>query len=348
MKRWILPATATTAAELTMEEMPVPEPGMGQVRVRVAAISINARDLMILAGPFGRLEGRDLVPLSDIAGRVDALGEGVTEWTIGDRVTTAHVPSWADGAPPAFGPGPGSLDDPGVAAELVVVDAARLVAAPATLDDVEASSLQIAGVTAWNALFGARPVVAGDTVVVIGSGGVALFATQLAQAVGASVYAAVLRGADDPRWAALGVAGTVTIEDGAWGEPMHALTGGASKVVNTVGPGVTNECLAALGGGGEVSVMGLRDFAPQPLDAMAMIGSQLSVRGVAVGSVTMHRDLSAFVAKHDIHPVIDRSLTFEQLPEAYDALATSGVFGKIVITPTETSPPAAATPGALP
>ena len=329
MKQWMLKAGVTDAAAMTLADAPLPEPGPGQVRIRVGALSLNARDSMILAGPFGRGDD-DLVPLSDVAGTVDAVGAGVTTVPVGSAVTVAHVPSWVDGNPPLFGPGAGSTGDPGFAAEQIVVDAARVVPAPPHLSVAEASTLQVAGVTAWNAVFGAKPVAAGDTVVVLGSGGVALFAAQLALALGARVVAAVRDKPDDPRLSALGVADVLTTEAG-WGRRVAERTGGAAKVVNTVGPAVTPECLDALAPGGEVALVGLREMAMPALDPGALIGKQLSVRGVAVGSVAMHRALSRFVAEHGIRPVIHARLPFADLPRAYEALAQRDVFGKVLV-----------------
>lgn len=331
MKRWTLPADASTPEDLVLHEVEPPQPGPGQVRLRTRALSINARDRMIIAGPFGRLPGRDLVPLSDVAGEIDTVGPDVTGWAPGDRVTTAHVPAWTDGPPPAFGPGPGSLDDPGMAAELVLVDATALVRAPAHLDHAEAATLQVAGVTAWNSLFGAHPVQSGQRVLVLGSGGLALFAAQLARAAGAEVHVAVRSGAQDQRWGPLDVRSLSSTDAPGWGQRFADTYGGADKVVNSVGPGITNECLLALRPGGEVAVPGLIDMQPQPLDAMTLVGKQASIRGIAVGSVQMHRDLSAFVVEHQLRPVLDARLPFADLPGAYRALNNPSIFGKIVI-----------------
>jgi NADPH:quinone reductase-like Zn-dependent oxidoreductase len=330
MKRWILPAAATAADQLVCQDVPAPAPGRGQVRITVSALSINARDQMILAGPFGRTSGHDLVPLSDVAGVIDELGEGVSGWSVGDRVMTAHVPGWQDGPAPVFGPGPGSFEDEGVAAEQIVTGAQGLIASPVGLDDAEASTLQVAGVTAWNALFGSRPVRAGQRVVVLGSGGLSVFAAQLAIASGAHVTAAVRASADDPRWASVGVTDVITTASG-WGEDFLRSAGGADKVIDAVGPGMVPESLAALRSGGEVAVPGLIDLTSPVLDLMTMIGKQASVRGVAAGSVRMHRDLAVFVQEDGIHPVIERSVTFADLPKAYRTHADVGVFGKTVI-----------------
>ena len=337
MKRWTLPAEATGEDDVVLDDVAVPQPGPGQARLRVSALSINARDRMILGGPFGRTPGRALVPLSDVAGTIDAVGADVDGWAAGDRVMTAHVPAWQDGRAQTFGVGPGSFEDDGLAAELVVVDAVALIAAPATLTDLEASTLQVAGVTAWNSVFGSHPVAKGDLVVVLGSGGVALFAAQLSLAVGADVIAAVrdrdLTTDDRARWAAIGVTDVVTTEPG-WGSRLAARTGGAAKIVNSVGPGMTQECVDALGSGGEVAVPGLLDLSSPTLDFTAVISKQVSIRGVAVGSAAMHRALAAFLQEHDLHPVIDTVTPFTDLPQAYRRQAAHGIFGKIVISVT--------------
>jgi NADPH:quinone reductase-like Zn-dependent oxidoreductase len=332
VKQWMMPAGATNAGGLQLETVEVPEPGPGVVRLRVEALALNARDVMILAGPFGRLAHQGVVPMSDLAGVIDAIGEGVTGWGIGDAVTRVHVPGWVGGTPVPFGIGPGSLDDPGAAAEYVLVDAATVVAAPSNLTSEEAATVQVAGVTAWNALFGSKPVTAGDRVLILGSGGVSLFALQLARAVGADVFVGVRHDADDPRWIELGASLVVLTTDADWSARVLQASGGITKVVNSVGTGVLSDCLATLRAGGEVAVAGLFDLAPPQVDVLSMIAKQTSIRGVAVGSAQMHRDLSAFIERFDIHPIIDRRYPFEQLPDAF-AAAVSGVsvFGKTVI-----------------
>lgn len=333
MKEWVLPAGVTEADGLLQREVPVPEPGVGEVRIRVRAVSINARDTLILAGPFGRVEGRDLVPLSDVAGEVDAVGDGVTKWVVGDRVTDLHF-TWGDGRAPddRGGLGLGALHDDGVLAEYVVLKADRVTAAPSNLSFEEASTLPVAGVTAWNATLGRLPVAAGDTMVIIGSGGVSLFALQIASAVGARVTAMGRHDDQGERLMNLGAVDFVNstaIED--WAGEVTKRTGGAAKVVNTIGMKAVNTCLSALGGGGEVAVVGLKETASVELDSDVMLARELVVRGVSVGSNKMHRDLADFVVEHDIHPVIDRTFDFDDAPEAYRAQDGSGIFGKLVI-----------------
>ncbi|TWD13025.1 NADPH:quinone reductase-like Zn-dependent oxidoreductase [Streptomyces sp. T12] len=333
MNRWILPADATDAADLVLDETPVPVPGPGEVRVRVRAISMNYRDQLVLKGPFGRLPGRDLIPLSDVAGEIDAVGPRVTGWSVGDRVTDLHVLDWSDGRPPAaMGLGLGALHENGVLAEYVVLPARRVMRAPANLDHSEAATLPVAALTAWNALFGDHPITADSTVLIIGSGGVALASLQFARAAGAQVYARVRNKAAGEALVRLGAAGYVDGGTGPnWGDAVFALSGGVDKVVDSVGVSILPQALAALAPGGEVATLGLFDAAGGPLDGYALLGKQARIRGVAVGSEAMHRDLVRYVETHDIHPVIDRRIDFRDAPAAYTAQTSGGLFGKIVI-----------------
>ena len=333
MKRWILPADATDATKLVLNEVPLPVPGPGEVRIRVRAISMNYRDQLVMRGPFGRLPGRDLVPLSDVAGEIDAVGPRVEGWRIGEEVTNLHVLGWSDGRPPAaMGLGLGALDEDGVLAEYVVLPAERVMAAPANLGHVESATLPVAAVTAWNAVFADQPVTAGSTVLIIGSGGVSLAALQLARAAGARVYASVRDDAKGDALVRLGAEGFVNSRtEPEWGQAVFAQSGGVDKVVDSVGAAILPQALAALAPGGEVATLGLFEAAGPPLDGYALLGKQARVRGVAVGSEAMHRDLVSFVEAHDIHPVIDRRIDFLDAPVAYVAQAAAGLFGKVVI-----------------
>ncbi|MEV7323112.1 NAD(P)-dependent alcohol dehydrogenase [Streptomyces sp. NPDC093970] len=333
MRRWVLPAGAADAAELVLDEAPVPVPGPGEVRIRARAISVNYRDQLILKGPFGRLPQQDLVPLSDIAGEIDAVGPGAEGWSVGDRVTDLHVLDWSDGRPPAaMGLGLGALHEDGVLAEYVVLPAERLMRAPANLDHAEAATLPVAALTAWNALFGDHAITADSSVLIIGSGGVALFALQLARAAGARVHAVVRDASAGEALVGLGAAGYV--DSGVtpdWGQAVFELSGGVDKVVDSVGVSILDQALAALAPGGEVATLGLFDAAGGPLDGYALLGKQARIRGVAVGSQAMHRDLVRYVEAHDIHPVIHRRIPFGDAPAAYAAQTSGGLLGKIVI-----------------
>ncbi|MGW7005508.1 zinc-dependent alcohol dehydrogenase family protein [Streptomyces sp. NPDC054933] len=338
MDQWLMRAGVSQPRDLVLRTVERPEPGPGQVRVRVRAVSVNQRDWLVLRG-MGRLPGQDLVPLSDVAGDIDAVGTGVTGWSIGDRVTNVHFQGWDDGpVPDGLGFGMGALAEQGVLAEYVVLPADRIARAPRNLDHAEAATLPVAGVTAWHALSGTRPVVsscaarnAARTVMVIGTGGVSVFTVQLARAVGARVFAAVRQPAKGERLRELGVEcfvdSTTTPE---WGQAVRrASDGGVDVAVDTVGTATLNQSLTATGSGGEVALVGLFEQQPPVLDGTLLFGR--TIRGVAVGSTRMHRDLVAAVETHDIHPVVDNRIPFADAPAAFEALASHGVFGKIVI-----------------
>ena len=335
MKRWTMKAGVTDVDGLVQEEVPQPEPGPGEVRVRVRAVSVNYRDqLILMEGPFGRLPEKDLVPLSDVAGEIDALGEGVEGWSVGDRVTNLHFDAWEDGPSPAGGTGLGlgALDEDGVLAEYIVLPAHRVTRAARNLDFAEAATLPVAGVTAWNAVAADHPVEAGQKVMIIGSGGVSLFALQLSRAMGAEVFAVVRRGEQGERLKEIGVSAFVnSTETPEWGGAVFEVSGGVQKAVDTVGAGTLNRSIGALGTSGEVTFVGLFEMEGDPVDVMSLMGKTASLRGIAVGSHRMHRDLVEAVERHDIHPVIDGRYAFADAKEALRAQVSPGVFGKTVI-----------------
>lgn len=336
MQRWMMNAGVTDVEGLVLEEAPMVEPGPGEVRIRVRAVSINYRDqLVLMEGPFGRLEGRDLMPLSDVAGEIDALGEGVQGWALGDRVTNLHFMEWEDGPAPTGGTGLGlgALDEDGVLAEYVVLPTARVTRAPHNLDFSEAATLPVAGVTAWHSVFADHPVSEGQKVLILGSGGVSLFSLQLAQAENAEVFAVVRRDEQGERLKEMGVSAFVnSTEIPEWGEKVFEFSdGGVQKAVDTVGAGTLNQSIGSLGGGGEVTFVGLFEMDGAPVDVMSLMGKAASLRGISVGSHRMHRDLVEAIEHHDIHPVIDSRFAFDDAQDAFRAQASRGIFGKIVI-----------------
>lgn len=336
MKRWTMKAGVTDVDGLVTEEVAMPEPGPGEVRVRVRAVSVNYRDqLILMEGPFGRLPGRDLTPLSDVAGEIDAVGEGVGEWAVGDRVTNLHFDAWEDGPSPAGGTGLGlgALDEDGVLAEYIVLPAHRVTRAARNLDFAEAATLPVAGVTAWNSVAADHPVEAGQKVMIIGSGGVSLFSLQLSRAMGAEVFAVVRRDEQGERLKEMGVSAFVNSTDNPqWGGAVFEVSGGGvQKAVDTVGAGTLNQSIGALGTSGEVAFVGLFEMDGDPVDVMSLMGKTASLRGIAVGSHRMHRDLVEAVERYDIRPVIDGRFDFADAKEAFRAQVSPGVFGKTVI-----------------
>lgn len=332
MRRWILKAGAIDLDGLVLEDAPMPEPGAGEVRIRVHAVSLNYRDQLVLKGQFANhLPARDLIPISDGAGVIDAIGVGVTTWAVGDRVTGLLL-NWQRGTPTDTSFGLGSLSEDGMLAEYVVLSADRVVRAPASLDDAEAATLPCAALTAWNAIHGGYPIDKDSKVLVLGSGGVSLFAMLFARAAGAEVIATSSQDAKLKRWMALGASDGINYQDTPdWGKAVFDRTGGVNKVVDTVGTGTLSQSLAALSYEGEVALLGLMSFDDRPLDFMALMSKSAAVRGVAVGSAELYEAMVQAIDRHKIHPPIDRRFRFDDAKAAYQAQLSSTLFGKIAI-----------------
>ncbi|GAB7036961.1 MULTISPECIES: zinc-dependent alcohol dehydrogenase family protein [Catenuloplanes] len=338
MNRWALVPAEGGGQELTLQVVPIPQPGPGQVRVKVHAAAINFRDLLVLDGRYGVAAAPELVPLSDGAGVVDAVGAGVESWQTGDRVISVYLRGWADGAPgPDMGLGLGSGTENGMLAEYAILAADRVTAAPRTLSLTEAATLPCSGLTAWTALRGnrpysVRPLGVDDTVLVLGTGGVSLFAAQLARAAGAQVWVTTSDRSKHDRLVALGIAGVVDYtEVESWGEHVFAATGGARIVVNSAGGRSMDQSIAAVAFGGDVAYVGLFDFAGTPPDLLGLMVKAASIRGVAVGSSAAQDDLVATVDRLRVRPVIDGVVDFFDAPAAYSRHSSRESFGKVVI-----------------
>lgn len=312
--------------------MPVPRPG--EVLVRLRAAALNFRDLAIAGGKY-RMGPTPpgLVPLSDGAGEVAAVGAGVTRWREGDRVMGAFMQDWVAGEmTPAHGASAlgGALD--GVLAEYRVFPAHGLVGVPGHLDWREAATLPCAGVTAWNALFGLRPVLPGQSVLILGTGGVSIFALQFARLAGARVIATSSSDGKLARVAAIGAAAGINYrvhED--WEREVLRLTEGrgVDHVVEVGGPGTLARSMACTRLGGVVTLIGVLSLGQ--IDPLPILGRGLLVRGILVGSRAQLEMMADAMTAHALRPVIDRAFAFEAAPEAYSHLRSGAHVGKVVI-----------------
>lgn len=315
-------------------ERPVAEPGPGQALVKVNASSLNFHDtvnlLGLIPGPWPR------VPMSDGAGEVVALGPGVGGLAVGQRVTGAFHPGWLDGppTPQAKHQLPGDTCD-GWLQQYKVFDAAALIATPPHLSDMQAATLPCAAVTAWSALTEAH-LRAGDVVVTLGTGGVSLFAVQLAAALGVTV---ILTSSSDEKLACgsrLGATHLINYRaTPEWHAEVARLTcgRGADLVIDLGGPATLAQSVRATRMGGTVAVVGvLGGFDMAQLPVAEVMLNNIHLVGITVGSVKSHADLCALVDKATIVPQISHVFAWEDIPEAVRVMQAGQHIGKIAIT----------------
>jgi NADPH:quinone reductase-like Zn-dependent oxidoreductase len=334
MKTW----RATSGGQidgLTLGEEPSPRPGPGQVRVRLAAASLNYRDLMVVRGGYAPASAAPFVPGSDGVGKVVEIGPGVTRFAVGDRVATSFFPEWVDGVmtPDAVAGALGGGGAGTFTGELVLGEHS-LVKSPAHLTDEEAATLTCAGTTAWHALFEAARVQPGETVLLLGTGGVSIWALQLAKAAGCRV---IITSSDDAkleRARTLGADHTINYRNvPEWAAQARRLTGGVGvdAVLEVGGEKTLLQSVASVRMQGTVVVIGAVSGASGGLPPRALIPGATRLQGVYVGPRRMHEKLARFVETTGIRPVVGRSFAFPELKEAYRFQESGGHFGKVVI-----------------
>ncbi|MDT8398075.1 MAG: NAD(P)-dependent alcohol dehydrogenase [Pseudomonadales bacterium] len=336
MKAFVVKAGSTSLTGLQLMTREKPSPGAGEILVQMKAVSLNFRDLMI---PLGRYMGgplaADAVALSDGTGEVVGLGEGVTRFKLGDRVAGTFFRNWIDGPPAAESrPGLGAGVD-GVLAEYVAFHQNDAVGIPANLSYEEAATLPCAGVTAWNTLLVAgKAIRPGDTVLVLGTGGVSIMALQLARAAGARVIAT---SSSDEKLARAGKLGADTLINykttPEWQEAVLKATQGLGVdcVVEVGGLGTLSRSMASLAMGGKVCMIGFVAGPAGDANPQQVIRSGGNLHGIFVGNRAMFEQLNKAIEVNDIHPVIDRVFSFDESPAAYEYMQSQAHFGKIVI-----------------
>jgi NADPH:quinone reductase-like Zn-dependent oxidoreductase len=334
MRRWEI--SAGGRENLRLAQVAAPSPGPRELLIRTCAVSLNSRDKLFLdSGAYAEV-ALPFTPGSDMAGVVEAVGAGASRFGVGDRVLTSFTAGWLDGPPQPRGTEiphqlGGSL--PGVLAEHVVLPEDWVVTPPGSLNDIEASTLPVAGLTAWTALIELGQLKPGQTVLVQGTGGVSLFALQIANAAGAKVI--VTSGSDEKlaRAKELGAAHGINRHSTPnWPGVVKALTlgRGADHVLEMVGGENLDRSLDALAPSGKVSVIGLLEAFEYKFGFVPLCRNQATVQGIFIGP---RRSLENFVRAVDhlrIKPVIDAEYAFADLPSALDHLGR-GPFGKIVI-----------------
>src|SRR5271165_4649217 len=320
---------------LGMAERADPTPGHGEVLVRVGASSINFRDLMMLRGMYNPKQKLPLIPNSDGAGTVAAVGPGVTRFREGDRVAGIFSQGWLAG-PPAREKMTATLGSPldGMLTELRALNQDGLVHTPKHLSDEEAACLPCAGVTAWSALVEHGAIKPGDTVLLQGTGGVSIFALQFAKLAGARV---IITSSSDEKLAQAGKLGADEIINYKttpdWDKKARELTGGAGvdHIVEVGGGGTFGKSLRAIRIGGSISVIGVLTGATTDTSLIPVLMQNLRLQGIMVGSREMFEHMNGALSLAGIKPVIDRVFPFEEAAQAFAHMASGAHFGKIVV-----------------
>lgn len=315
-------------------EMPDPgAPGPGEIRVRVHASSLNYHDYGVVSGRMPTADRR--IPMSDGAGIVEAVGEGVSDFTAGDHVVSCFFPQWQDG-PAAVGdfktvPGDG-VD--GYAREVVVRPATWFTRAPRDFTHAEAATLTTAGLTAWRALVVDGGLKAGDVVLVLGTGGVSIFALQLARLMGAAVIATSSSDEKLERVRALGANHTINYrrqED--WGARARDWTGGrgVDHVIEVGGPGTLAQSIEAVRIGGHISLIGVLTGRAGEVPTAKLMAKQARLQGLIVGSRRHQTEMVRGLEATGMRPVIDRSFTLDEIADAFRHEESGKHFGKICL-----------------
>lgn len=311
-------------------------PAAGQVLIRVRAASLNYRDLMVVRGEYGGRQRPNLIPLSDGAGEVISVGEGVTRVKVGDRVAGNFYQTWLAGGITSqnmkedLG---GGID--GMLAEYVILSAEGVVPLPPHLTYEESATLPCAALTAWNALVVQGGVKAGDTILVLGTGGVAIFALQFAKLHGARVIATSGSDAKLSRARTLGADETINYtRTPHWERTVWDLTDkrGVDHVIEVGGGGTLEKSLQSVRYGGRISLIGVLSGLGGTVNPLPVLAKSVTMQGISVGSREMFETMNRAITQTALRPVIDRVFPFTEAPEAYRYLQSAAHTGKVVIT----------------
>jgi NADPH:quinone reductase-like Zn-dependent oxidoreductase len=321
---------------LEVVERPEPRPGPREVLVRMRAVSLNYRDLLMINGVYGRATPLPLTPFSDGCGVIEAVGSEVTRFAVGDRVSTLFFQNWLSGKPTLEGLSTSlGMPIPGAGRELATFAETGVSKVPDFLDDHQVSTLACAALTAWRALFEDARLQPGDTVLLQGTGGVSIFGLQFAKAAGYRTIITSSSTAKLERAKALGADHVINYRDTPdWAKPARAFTGGKGVdfIMEVGGGGTLTQSLRAITLGGHIAIIGVLGGAAEPLQMGSMIGTAAKLVGVSVGSRAMFEAMCKAIELHRIAPVVDKVYPFTEARAAIEAMAAGDHFGKIVLT----------------
>jgi NADPH:quinone reductase-like Zn-dependent oxidoreductase len=310
-----------------------PQPGPGQLLVRIRASSLNFHDDMVVQGKIPCADGR--IPLTDGAGEVIAVGEGVEEFKAGDSVVSTFWPNWLGGEmTPASGKDiPGDTSD-GYARDYVCAPAHAFTKSPPGYSHVEAATLPCAAVTAWRGLVVCGHVKPGDTVLTLGTGGVSIFALQFAKAAGARVIATSSSDEKLEKLKRLGADDLINYKAVAnWGQKAKDLTDGrgVDHVIEVGGPGTLTQSIAACRTGGHIALIGVLTGFSGQLFVPALFGNQIRTSGISIGSRADQEDMIRAITVNRLKPVIDRRFPLEEIGTAFEYFESQKHFGKVCL-----------------
>jgi len=335
MREYRLEKGSTDISSLKLVECEQKQPEDGQVLIKVSAASLNFRDHAVVSGKyFGGVLQRDTVPLSDGAGEVVATGANVSGFKSGDRVAGCFFQGWVDGMPDTANMAALGSPADGMLAEYVLLNQDGVVAIPDHLSFEEAACLPCAGVTAWNALMVSGHIRPGNTVLVLGTGGVSIFALQFAKMSGASVIVTSSSDLKLEQAKKLGADGTINYKTTPdWDQEVLALTGGrgVDHVVEVGGAGTLSRSLASVGFRGKISLIGVLSGRDGDTNPHALMLKNASMTGIFVGSKAMFEQMNAAIAVNRMKPVVDRVFAFEDAADAFAYQLGGNHFGKVVI-----------------
>jgi NADPH:quinone reductase-like Zn-dependent oxidoreductase len=318
--------------QLALVDRPKPAPGPGEVLIRVRATSLNYRDILTVKSAIGPSGKPGLIPLSDGAGEVAEIGDGVSRVRAGDRVAAIFTPSWISGRS-GGGEALGGGNTDGMLREFALLHESAVVHIPEHLTFEEAATLPCAGVTAWNALVPVGHIAPGETVVVQGTGGVSIFGLQFARLSGARVIATTGTESKEARLRELGAEVINYQTTPAWEKRVLELTGGegADHILDVGGGGTLAHALQAVRAGGFITVIGLLTGMGGEINPLGILFRAAHVVGIRVGSREMFEDMNRAISRNLMRPIIDRVFQFEEAQAALDYLASGKHFGKVCI-----------------
>ena len=308
-------------------------PNAGEITVRLHANSLNYHDFAVVSGMWGPKEPR--IPMADGAGVVTAVGQGVTEFSVGDHVVSTFFPTWLSGEPnvEGFATTPGDGVD-GYARETVTASVNAFTLAPKGWSHVESATLTTAALTAWRALMSDDALKPGDTVLVQGTGGVSIFALQFAKMAGANVIATSSSDEKLDRLKSLGADHLINYRKHTnWGEIAREMTSGrgVDHIVEVGGPATLEQSMQAARVGAHISIIGILTGLGGEVSIVTALIKQLRMQGLIVGNRTQQQDMVKAIDTNNMRPIVDRTFPLENIVEAFQYQETNKHFGKICL-----------------